>query len=213
MAESQLLHAYGYLTAPEIRFPMRPSSADTDRRARQAGKTQASPFTSIASCSARGARTGASYRSGPWLDGTPEQGFQSRSRRRSIYRIGIRDIITRRHLREAVRQAPADKQDDVLKAPRKEPVELRRCPRNSFRSPLAQYEEVSSRSLYGGNRNKVDGSSWAFPACPRSYRDQIDNPALYHAEPVSILTFSWDRRGRCAGLRQHIMIKREGGKT
>jgi gluconate 2-dehydrogenase gamma chain len=93
MAESALLHAYGYLTQPEIRFldaaveRLIPSD-DLGPGAREAGVTC---FIDSQLGSAWGTH-GRNYRSGPWLEGAPEQGFQSRLTPQEIYRIGIQEI-------------------------------------------------------------------------------------------------------------------------
>ena len=93
MGESTIQNAFGYLTAPEIAF----LDAAVERLiptdglgpgARDAGVTV---YIDRQLFSAWGTH-GRNYRSGPWLDGTPEQGFQSRLTPQEIYRIGIREI-------------------------------------------------------------------------------------------------------------------------
>ena len=92
MGESAVPHAYGYLTQPEIRF----LDAAVDRLipvdelgpgAAEAGVTI---YIDRQLCSVWGTH-GRNYRSGPWLDGTPQQGFQSRFTPQEIYRAGIRE--------------------------------------------------------------------------------------------------------------------------
>jgi len=68
--------------------------------------------------------------------------------------------------------------------------------------------------LYGGNRGKVGWKLIGFPGVPSSaYREHLDNPELYHAEPVSILDIQLKQaQADAQGFAKHIMIKKDGGK-
>src|SRR3954447_23609979 len=90
VGESQVPYAYNYLNPTEIRF----LDAAVERLiptdelgpgGRDAGCTC---YIDRALCSTWGSH-GRNYRSGPWPEGTPEQGFQSRFTPQEIYRIGI----------------------------------------------------------------------------------------------------------------------------
>src|SRR5687767_10040964 len=84
----ELLHAYGFLTQPEVRFldaaveRLIPTD-ELGAGGRDAGCTV---YIDRQLFSVWGSH-GRNYRSGPWLEGTPEQGFQSRLTPQEIYRI------------------------------------------------------------------------------------------------------------------------------
>ena len=97
--EASAPHAYGCLTQPEVRF----LDAAVDRLippdelgpgAKDADVTY---YIDRQLCSVWGTH-GRNYRSGPWLEGTPQQGFQSRLTPQEIYRFGIADLAQHYHL-------------------------------------------------------------------------------------------------------------------
>ena len=219
MAESELLNAYGYLTQPEIRF----LDAAVDRLipadelgpgGREAGVTC---FIDRQLGSAWGTH-GRNYRSGPWLDGSPEQGFQSRLMPQEIYRIGIREIndYCRACHEKPFEQLPSPKQDEVLKALEKGEVELPSLSSKLFFDLLWRNTEEGffADPMYGGNRGKVGWKLIGFPGVPSgAYREHLDNPEPYHAEPVSILDIQLkEAQVDAQGFAKHIMLKQVEGK-
>jgi gluconate 2-dehydrogenase gamma chain len=219
MAESALLHAYGYLSEPEIRF----LDAAVERLiptdelgpgGRDAGVTC---FIDRQLCSAWGAH-GRNYRSGPWLEGTPEQGFQSRLTPQEIYRIGIQEInaFCRAKYDRPFDQLQPERQDEVLKALEKNQVELPSMSSKLFFDLLWRNTEEGyfADPLYGGNRGKVGWKLVGFPGVPSgAYKDHLDNPEPYRAEPVSILDIQMKQAQVDAqGFAKHIMLKQVGSK-
>ena len=219
MAESEFLHAWGYLTQPEVRF----LDAAVERLiptdelgpgARDAGVTC---FIDRQLCSTWGSH-GRNYRSGPWLEGTPEQGFQSRLTPQEIYRIGIYEInaFCRTKYEKPFDQLQPERQDEVLKALEKNEVELPSLSSKLFFDLLWRNTEEGffADPIYGGNRGKVGWKLIGFPGVPSStYKDHLDNPELYHAEPVSILDIQMkEAQVDAQGFAKHIMIKPVGGK-
>ncbi len=219
MAESAVLHAYGYLTQPEIRFldaaveRLIPTD-DLGPGGREAGVTC---YVDRQLSSVWGTH-GRNYRSGPWLEGAPEQGFQSRLTPQEIYRIGIQEInaVCRAKYERPFDQLSPDRQDEVLKALEKGEVELPSMSSKMFFDLLWRNTEEGffADPLYGGNRGKVGWKLVGFPGVPSSaYKDHLDNPEPYRAEPVSILDIQMKQAQVDAqGFAKHIMIKREGGK-
>jgi gluconate 2-dehydrogenase gamma chain len=155
------------------------------------------------------------YRSGPWLEGTPEQGFQSRLMPQEIYRIGIQEINAhcRAKYEKPFDQLSGDRQDEVLKALEKDQVELPSMPSKLFFDILWRNTEEGffADPLYGGNRGKVGWKLIGFPGVPSSaYREHLDKTELYHAEPVSILDIQLKQaQADAQGFAKHIMFKRE----
>jgi gluconate 2-dehydrogenase gamma chain len=219
MAESQVLHAYGYLTQPEVRF----LDAAVERLiptdelgpgAREAGVTVYIDRQLFGTWGSHGRN----YRSGPWLDGTPEQGFQSRLTPQEIYRIGIHEInlYCRTCYEKPFEQLPAPKQDEILKALEEGKVELPSLSSKLFFTLLWRNTEEGffADPMYGGNRGKVGWKLLGFPGVASSaYNAHLDNPELYHAEPVSILDIELGHAEADAqGFAKHIMLKQVGGK-
>ena len=219
MAESELLHAYGYLTQPEVRFlgaaveRLIPTD-DLGPGARQAGVTC---YIDRQLCSVWGTH-GRNYRSGPWLDGTPEQGFQSRLTPQEIYRIGIREIneYCRAQHDKLFEHLPAATQDQVLQALEKDKAALPSLSSKLFFDLLWRNTEEGyfADPMYGGNRGKVGWKLLGFPGVSSvAYSAYLDKPELYHAEPVSILDIELREAPVDAqGFAKHVMLKQAGRK-
>jgi len=214
-----MLNAFGYLTPPEIAF----LDAAVERLiptdelgpgARDAGVTV---YIDRQLFSAWGTH-GRNYRSGPWLEGTPEQGFQSRLMPQEIYRIGIREINDhcRAKYEKPFDQLPPERQDEILKALEKDQIALSSLSSKLFFDLLWRNTEEGyfADPMYGGNHGKVGWKLLGFPGLPSgAYQEHIDNPEPYRAEPVSILDVQLGRAQVDAqGLAKHVMIKQQKGK-
>jgi gluconate 2-dehydrogenase gamma chain len=219
MGESANPDVYAFLTAPEVRFldAAVERLIPTDALGPGAKDAGISCYIDRQLCSVWGAH-GRNYRSGPWLQGPPEQGFQSRLTPQEIYRIGIREIndYCRAKYEQVFENLPGPKQDEFLKALEKDEVELPSMSSKLFFDLLWRNTEEGffADPLYGGNRDKVGWKLVGFPGLPSgAYREHLGNPELYHAEPVSILDIQTNRAQLDAqGYAKHIMRKQDGGK-
>lgn len=219
MAESALLHAYGYLTQQEVRFLEAAVERliPTDELGPGARDAGVACYIDRHLCSAWGTH-GRNYRSGPWRDGTPEQGFQSRLTPQEIYRIGIREIndYCRAQHDKVFENLPAATQDQVLQALEKDKVELPSLSSKLFFDILWRNTEEGyfADPMYGGNRGNVGWKLLGFPGVASgAYNGHVENPELYRAEPVSILDIESKRApvdGQ--GFARHVMLKQVGGK-
>ena len=219
MKQSEVQGVYNYLTAPEVRFLDAAAERliPTDELgpgAREAGVTC---YIDRQLCSAWGTH-GRNYRSGPWLEGTPEQGFQSRLTPQEIYRIGIYEVnaFCRTQYEKPFDQLQPDRQDEVLKALEKGEVELPSLSSKLFFDLLWRNTEEGffADPIYGGNRGKVGWKLIGFPGIPSAaYKDHLGNADPYRAEPVSILDIQTKQAEVDAqGFAKHIMIKHDEGK-
>jgi len=219
MSESTMQNAFGYLTLPEIAFLDAAAERliPTDELgpgARDAGVTI---YIDRQLFSAWGTH-GRNYRSGPWLEGTPEQGFQSRLTPQEIYRIGIREINDhcRAKHEKPFDQLPPARQDEILKALEKDQIALPSLSSKLFFDLLWRNTEEGyfADPMYGGNHGKVGWKLLGFPGVPSgAYRDHIDNPEPYRAEPVSILDVQLGKAQVDAqGFVKHVLIKQQGRK-
>jgi len=157
---------------------------------------------------------GRAYRSGPWMDGTPQQGYQSRFTPQEIYRIAIREID--QHCRTAFgrpfAQLAPDAQRQMLEQLEKDQIALPSLSSKFFFDMLWRNTEEGyfSDPLYGGNRDKVGWKLLGFPGLPSgNYRNLLDSREPYHAEPVSVLDVQTGKVAVDAeGFPKHTIIKR-----
>lgn len=156
---------------------------------------------------------GRQYRSGPWMEGTPQQGYQSRYTPQEVYRIAIREID--QHCRASFdrpfAQLSTDTQLQVLRQLEKDEIALPSLSSKLFFDLLWRNTEEGyfADPLYGGNRGMVGWKLLGFPGLPSgAYRDLIDSREPYHAEPVSVLDVQTGRVPVDAqGFPKHTLIK------
>ena len=219
MSESTMQNAVGYLTLPEIAFLDAAAERliPTDELGPGARDAGVSIYIDRQLFSAWGTH-GRNYRSGPWLEGTPEQGFQSRLTPQEIYRIGIREINDhcRAKHEKPFDQLPPARQDEILKALEKDQIALPSLSSKLFFDLLWRNTEEGyfADPMYGGNHGKVGWKLLGFPGVPSgAYREHIGNPEPYRAEPVSILDVQLGKAQVDAqGFVKHVLIKQQGRK-
>ncbi len=219
MAQCELLNVYGYLTQPEVRFldAAVERLIPTDELGPGGKEAGVTCFIDRQLSSSWGTH-GRNYRSGPWLEGTPEQGFQSRLMPQEIYRIAIQEIdaVCRARFEKPFDQLQPERQDEMLKALEKGEVDLPSMSSKFFFDLLWRNTEEGffSDPIYGGNRGKVGWKLVDFPGVPSgAYREHLDKDELYRAEPVSILDIQMkEAQADAQGFAKHIMIKQVRGK-
>ncbi|MDE5446993.1 gluconate 2-dehydrogenase subunit 3 family protein [Bradyrhizobium sp. CSA207] len=159
---------------------------------------------------------GRNYRAGPWREGAPEQGFQSRLTPQEIYRVGIREVD--KHCR-TTHGSPFDQlaprtRDEILRALERNEIQLPSLSSKLFFDILWRNTEEGffADPMYGGNKDKVGWKLLGFPGMPSgAYVNRIGEAQAYRAEPVSILDY---QRGKvrldAEGFVRHIVIEKEG---
>jgi len=154
------------------------------------------------------------YRGGPWLEGTPQQGYQSRFTPQEVYRIAIREID--QHCKAAFdqpfAQLPGDRQLHLLQQLENDEIALPSLSSKFFFDLLWRNTEEGyfADPLYGGNRDKVGWKLLGFPGLPSGqYRQLVTSNEPYHAEPVSVLDVQTGKVPVDAeGFPKHVIIKR-----
>jgi len=132
------------------------------------------------------------YRSGPWAEGTPQQGYQSPLTPQEIYRVAIAETDRRcqeRYGRPFAR-IPGPQQDEVLHDLEAGAIALASVPSALFFSLLWTnvQEGFFADPLYGGNRDKAGWRLVGFPGVAAVYTGHIEKHGVpYRAEPVSIV--------------------------
>ncbi|MBI3374122.1 MAG: gluconate 2-dehydrogenase subunit 3 family protein [Betaproteobacteria bacterium] len=131
------------------------------------------------------------YRQGPWPEGTPQQGYQSRLTPQEIYRAAMREIDASclSRFQEPFHRLPDAEQDRMLSELESGKFALESVSGNFFFGLLLAntMEGFFADPIYGGNRDKAGWKLVGFPGVAASYADFIDKHNVpYNAEPVSI---------------------------
>ncbi len=136
------------------------------------------------------------YRSGPFIQGKPEQGYQLSLTPREFFAAGIKvanEWTRKTYGKEFDRLAPADR-EAALKTMEAGKAELAGVNGKQFFEAVLQsaMEGFFADPIYGGNRNKVSWRMVGYPGLPAAYADK----ALEYRgkkvviEPQSIADFS-----------------------
>lgn len=211
---------FGYLTQPEIRFldaaveRLIPAD-DLGPGAKEAGVA----FYMDQQLSSVWGSHGRNYRGGPWPEGTPTQGFQSRLTPREIYRAAIREVnghCLKQH-GKAFEFLAAAQQDEILKGLEAGTIELPSLSSRLFFGLLLRntMEGYFADPIYGGNRDKAGWRLIGFPGVPASnYNDLIDERGEYRVEPVSLLDIQQGSvKLDAQGLPVHVRLKAGEGSV
>ncbi len=141
------------------------------------------------------------YLGGPWGEGTPSQGYQSRFTPAQFYRNAIPSIeraVARLEQGKAFADLPPGAQDVLLKQMESGALKLDGAvPSKAFFAMFLQnvLEGYFSDPIYGGNRN---GSAWKMIGFPGAHYDYSDWVTAYN-RPVPVETVGL--RGRPAWRR------------
>jgi gluconate 2-dehydrogenase gamma chain len=136
------------------------------------------------------------YRSGPFLKGKPEQGYQLPLTPREFFAAGIAAANAwsrKTYGKDLDLLAPAQRVE-ALKAMEEGKAEFEHFSSRGFFNQLLAITMAGffADPIYGGNRNKVSWKMLGFPGLPATYADKIDayRDKRYVAEPQSIADFS-----------------------
>jgi gluconate 2-dehydrogenase subunit 3-like protein/FAD binding domain-containing protein len=138
------------------------------------------------------------------MEGTPQQGYQSRFTPQEVYRIAIREI--NQHCKAGFdrpfAQLASDRQLRLLEQLEKDEIALPSLSSKFFFDMLWRNTEEGyfADPLYGGNRDKVGWKLLGFPGVPSGeYRQLVTSHEPYYAEPVSVLDV---QPARCRSMRK-----------
>src|SRR5712664_373106 len=135
------------------------------------------------------------YRSGPWQQGTPSQGYQLPFTPAELFHTALRAIDTELKDR-TFKDLPPEEQDAYLKSLEAGGKDLDAVPSAVFFQMLLQMtvEGFFSDPVYGGNKNMVAWKMIGFPGAYASYYDLIDKHGVkLEREPMSLAS---DRNGK-----------------
>jgi gluconate 2-dehydrogenase gamma chain len=137
-----------------------------------------------------------SYRSGPFLKGKPEQGYQLALTPAEFFSTGIAaaNDWSRKTYGHDFDWLPPDKRAEALKEMQEGNAEFTNFSSRAFFARLLTLtmEGFFGDPIYGGNRNKVSWKMLGFPGLPATYANVIDEyrDKRYVLEPQSIADFS-----------------------
>ncbi|HEX9397875.1 MAG TPA: gluconate 2-dehydrogenase subunit 3 family protein [Burkholderiales bacterium] len=145
------------------------------------------------------------YRQGPWPEGTPQQGYQSRLTPQEVYRAVIAEIgaVCASRFKQSFDELTALQQDEVLKEIETGKFELQSVSSSFFFNLLLAntIEGFFADPIYGGNRDKIGWKLVGFPGVAAAYGEYIERHNVpYVAVPVSI-----------ADVQQHVAELDEHG--
>jgi gluconate 2-dehydrogenase gamma chain len=131
------------------------------------------------------------YRSGPWQQGTPTQGYQLPFIPSELFRTALRGLnadVKRRHGGALAALSAAD-QDAYLKSLQSNPIDLQGVPSNVFFDSLLSLtiEGYFSDPVYGGNKDMAAWKMIGFPGAYANYYELVDQHGLaYDRPPISL---------------------------
>jgi gluconate 2-dehydrogenase gamma chain len=136
------------------------------------------------------------YRSGPYLKGKPEQGYQLSLTPKEFFEAGIaaaNEWSRRTHGKDFDRLSVADR-NAALTAMQEGKADFKVFSSRAFFGQLLAItmQGFFSDPIYGGNRNKVSWQMLGYPGLPATYADKVDafREKRYVAAPQSIADFS-----------------------
>jgi gluconate 2-dehydrogenase gamma chain len=136
------------------------------------------------------------YRSGPFLKGKPEQGYQLSLTPREFFAAGViaTNAWTNKTYGKDFDRLDAARREEALKVLEAGKAELADFNGKQFFEALLAItmEGFFADPIYGGNRNKAAWKMVGFPGLPATYANAIEQyrGKRYVAEPQSIADFS-----------------------
>jgi gluconate 2-dehydrogenase gamma chain len=137
------------------------------------------------------------YRAGPYVKGTPEQGYQLPLTPHQFFVAGIQaaNAWCEKTYGKTFDRLTQPQRNEALTAMEKGTAEFEGFESRPFFNALLtiNMEGFFADPIYGGNRNKASWRMLGFPGLPAVYADKVDeyrNKRYVVAEPQSIADFS-----------------------
>lgn len=130
------------------------------------------------------------YMQGPFGEGAPTQGYQSRLTRADIFRQGVRKLEeeAQKRFQKGFSDLEGTQMDEILTAFQKDEVQMSGVTSAFFFTLLraATLEGAYADPMYGGNRNMDGWRMKGFPGHQMAYITQIEDPKFQKIEPTSL---------------------------
>jgi gluconate 2-dehydrogenase gamma chain len=130
------------------------------------------------------------YRSGPWANGTPSQGYQLPFTPAELFHVSLRAVIRYRAARGTpFNQMPEEARDTYLKTLESGEHDLDGVPSAEFFDALLKLsiEGFFSDPVYGGNRDMAAWRMIGFPGAYADYFEAVDRHGVkFEREPMGL---------------------------
>ncbi|RPF55311.1 gluconate 2-dehydrogenase subunit 3 family protein [Aquisalibacillus elongatus] len=130
------------------------------------------------------------YMNGPFHEGTPYQGFQSRLKRKQIFKEGLRvmEQEAQNSHDDSFVNLDQEQQDEILTKFQNDEVKLRGVKASDFFGMLRESTLAGAFAdpLYGGNTNMEGWRMKEFPGSQMSYMDEIGSEEFVEMEPRAL---------------------------
>lgn len=130
------------------------------------------------------------YMQGPFFEGEPTQGYQTRLKRHQIFDLGIQalqDYSQKKYQKNFI-DLEEEEQDEVLKVFEQDKVEIPGISASLFFELLRSItiEGIYADPLYGGNKDMKGWRMKEYPGDQMSYLDVVDSEEFVTIEPMSL---------------------------
>lgn len=131
------------------------------------------------------------YRKGPFVPGTPQQGYQLAFTPAEMFRLGFAklDENSRKLRGAAFADLTSEQQDELLAQAEQNKLDFGALPSGTFFASLvdATMEGFFSDPIHGGNRDKIGWKLVGFPGVHASYANDIERHGIkWSRAPASI---------------------------
>jgi gluconate 2-dehydrogenase gamma chain len=129
------------------------------------------------------------FRSGPWQEGAPTQGYQLPFTPAELFRNALRVLVKEQAGGAPFAKSPASAQDDYLKKLESDKRDLGGVPSDVFFKSLLEVtiEGYFSDPVYGGNQDMRAWEMIGFPGAYADYYELVDQHNLaYRRKPMSL---------------------------
>jgi len=155
------------------------------------------------------------YRQGPWSEGTPQQGYQSRLTPQEVYRAAIPEAnaacVSR--FKKSFHELRNSEQDQILAEIEAGKIEFESVSSAFFFNLLLAntIEGFFADPIYGGNRDMIGWRLVGFPGVAAAYGEYIERHNVpYVAVPVSIADIQQNQAELDEhGHPKHVLVSRK----
>ncbi|RKO65043.1 oxidoreductase [Campylobacter sp. P255] len=130
------------------------------------------------------------YLQGPFIEGMPEQGYQTPMKRNDIFLEGVKalEVISQKRYKKSFSSLKGTDQDKILIDLEKNKIDFIGFKSSEFFTLLREMTIAGALSdpIYGGNDNKNGWRMMQYPGAQMSYIDKIASDEFFNMEPMGL---------------------------
>lgn len=130
------------------------------------------------------------YLQGPFIEGIPEQGYQTPMKRNDIFLEGVKalEVISQKRYKKSFSSLKGTDQDKILIDLEKNKIDFIGFKSSEFFTLLREMTIAGALSdpIYGGNDNKNGWRMMQYPGAQMSYIDKIASDEFFNMEPMGL---------------------------